>query len=271
MSAEADPRTGVLLIDVGNTALKWTLSPPAAAVAGDVDVILHAGLPPFEARLRAAASRLPAATRAVGCSVAGAEVNAAVDAVLRERGIEVEWLQSQPRYAGRIVLVNGYRTPTQLGADRWHGLLGAASLLGLQSFVLIAAGTATTIDCVEVQDGSARFVGGCIAPGVRLMLDALARRTAGLPLADGAAVDFPDNTDDAIMTGVIDSQAGLSLRLVARFAQRIGAAPRVLVSGGDAEALAARLQAGGLAVTIAHNLVLAGLALRARSPGNADR
>jgi hypothetical protein len=73
------------------------------------------------------------------------------------------------------------------------------------------------------------------------------------------------------MTGVIDSQAGLALRLVARFAQRIGAAPRVLVSGGDAEALAARLQAGGLAVTIAHNLVLAGLALRARSPGNADR
>lgn len=271
MAAEAGNRAGVLLIDVGNTALKWAFSPPATAVVGEVDVILHADLPQFEARLRAAASRLPKATRAVGCSVAAAELNAMVDAVLRERGITVEWLRSQPRYAGRIALINGYRTPTQLGADRWHGLLGAASLLGPRSFVLIAAGTATTIDCVEANDGGARFVGGCIAPGVRLMLDALARRTAGLPFADGAAVEFPDNTDDAIMTGVIDSQAGLAIRIVARFAQRIGAAPSVLISGGDAEPLAERLRGGGLAVTIAHNLVLAGLALRASTPGTTDR
>jgi type III pantothenate kinase len=142
-------------------------------------------------------------------------------------------------------------------------MLGACQRAPLRSFVLVAAGTATTIDCVEAADGVARFVGGCIAPGQRLMLDALAHRTAGLPLAVGTAVDFPDHTDDAIVTGVLDAQAGLVERLVRRFARRLGHWPAVFVSGGDAEALAERLRGGEFTLSIEHNLVLAGLAIRA--------
>jgi type III pantothenate kinase len=98
------------------------------------------------------------------------------------------------------------------------------------------------------------------------MMEALAQRTAGLPHARGQVVDFPDNTDDAIATGVADSQAGLALRLIRRFAQRLGREPAVLVSGGDAGQLAERLRHGGVAPVIEHNLVLSGLALRARPP-----
>jgi type III pantothenate kinase len=179
--------------------------------------------------------------------------------------MNIEWLRSEPRYAGEFVLLNGYRNPTQLGADRWHGMLGACQRVPRRSFVLVAAGTATTIDCVEVSDGQARCVGGCIAPGQRLMLDALANQTAGLPQADGAAVDFPDTTDDAITTGVRDAQAGLVERFVRRFGRRLGRAPAVLISGGDAELVAARLQGGEFEHSIEHNLVLAGLAVRVRA------
>ena len=63
---------------------------------------------------------------------------------------------------------------------------------------------------------------------------------------------------------VIDAQVGLVGRMVQRFARRIGATPGVVVSGGDAEPLVQRLNAAGIAASIAHNLVLAGLALRAR-------
>jgi type III pantothenate kinase len=98
-----------------------------------------------------------------------------------------------------------------------------------------------------------------------MMFEALARRTAGLPQAHGAATDFPDNTDDAITTGVLDAQAGLAVQIVQRFARRLGHVPAVLVSGGDAGPVAERLRGSGLGAVIEHNLVLAGLALRGRA------
>jgi type III pantothenate kinase len=94
------------------------------------------------------------------------------------------------------------------------------------------------------------------------MLESLARGTAGLPRAEGEAVDFPDNTDAAIVTGVLDAQAGLVERVFRRFAAALGAAPRLLLAGGHAEALRERLPRETAGI-IEHNLVLRGLALRA--------
>lgn len=98
------------------------------------------------------------------------------------------------------------------------------------------------------------------------MLDSLAGGTAGLPRAVGDAADFPDNTDSAIVTGVLDAQAGLVERVWRRFADSVssvGTRPRLLLAGGHADTLLERLprECAGL---IEHNLVLRGLALRAR-------
>lgn len=251
-----------LLVDAGNTALKWTLA-DADGVPTRVHVELHRGMDDLAQRLAAGWQGLPA-KRAVGCSVASPEVVAAIERAAAASGLAMQWLRSEARHAGAFVLENRYRTPSQLGADRWHGMLGSCLLHPRRSMVRVAAGTATTIDCIEWTSGPAQFVGGCIAPGTRMMLESLARGTAGLPHAAGRAVDFPDNTDDAIATGVIDAQAGLVGRMVQRLARRIGVLPGVVVSGGDAEPLAQRLNAEGIAVSIAHNLVLAGLGLRAR-------
>jgi type III pantothenate kinase len=171
-------------------------------------------------------------------------------------------MRSQASFRGEVTLVNGYLDPHQLGADRWHALLGACARLPGTSMVVVNAGTATTVDCVRAGEESSRFVGGCIAPGVRLMLESLARNTAGLPLATGVAVDFPDTTDRAIVTGVLDAQAGLVERVWRRFSAGLDRAPRLLLAGGHAELLAARLP-NEFAPLIEHNLVLRGLALRA--------
>jgi type III pantothenate kinase len=93
------------------------------------------------------------------------------------------------------------------------------------------------------------------------MLESLARGTAGLPLATGAPADFPDSTDTAIVTGVLDAQAGLVERVWRRFAASVRA-PRMLLAGGHAELLAARLPPE-IAPVIEHDLVLRGLARRA--------
>ncbi|MDH5207408.1 MAG: type III pantothenate kinase [Burkholderiaceae bacterium] len=254
-----------LLIDAGNSAVKW-----AALVDGGTFVAtgrqLHRDGADIESSLSAAWRSLERPARAVGCSVAGRDVMAAIERAVRSIGLDgVDWLRSQRDFRGPFTLVNGYRDPAQLGPDRWHAVLGACARLPGASFVVASAGTATTVDCVRAAPGIARFVGGCIAPGFRLMLESLSRGTAGLPLADGEADDFPDTTDRAIVTGVLDAQAGLVERVFRRFAAALGAPPRLLLAGGHADTLAARLPVE-LAPIIEHNLVLRGLALRDSHP-----
>lgn len=253
-----------LLLDVGNTALKWAQS--EGERLGHAQVELHRGRADgLEQRLAQAWQKVAWNDPALGCSVAVADVREAVERAARTHGGSIRWLAAQNRYDGAFVLQNGYRAPGQLGADRWHGMLGACERRPGQSLVLVAAGTATTIDCVEWRGGVALFIGGCIAPGTALMLESLAQRTGGLPHARGDWVDFPDNTDDAIATGVTDAQTGLALHVVERARRRFGSSPQVIVSGGDADALAERLSICGVALAIEHNLVLGGLALRART------
>ena len=171
---------------------------------------------------------------AVGCNVASAEVVAAIEQAASALQLRpVRWVSSQSTFDGPLTLINGYRDASQLGADRWHCLLGACSAMNLQndarSLVVVNAGTATTVDCVDAEDNESpsakfagKFIGGVIAPGVRMMLESLAVRTAGLPMPDpeysANVAEFPDHTDAAIVTGVLDAQAGLVYRIWHRFA-----------------------------------------------------
>jgi type III pantothenate kinase len=251
-----------LLVDVGNSAVKWARLAADGTLA-DGGRILHRGRRDVAEELNSEWSGGARVSRVVGCAVGGLDVVAAVERAAVAAGApSVEWMRSQPSFANGIALLNGYRDPLQLGPDRWHALLGACARLPGASLVVVNAGTATTVDCVLAEPSSARFVGGCIAPGVRLMLESLARGTAGLPLAEGAAADFPDTTDAAIVTGVLDAQAGLVERLWRRFAATLVGPPGLLLAGGHADALAARLPAE-LHPVIEHNLVLRGLAMRA--------
>lgn len=220
-----------LLIDAGNTRVKlgW-LGPhgrrePATAAFAHAD--LAGALPAWLAALPQA----PEA--ALGVNVAGAGVAATLDAALRARGLPPVAWQLARAACGR--LVNGYREPARLGADRWAALLGLAERApgpGLARAVCLLAtfGTATTLDTLA-PDG--RFEGGLILPGVDLMLRSLAAGTAGLPLASGRPMAFPDHTDAAIVSGVAAAQAGALLRqwLAAR-ARHPGAPARLFVSGG---------------------------------------
>lgn len=273
-----------LLVDVGNSAIKWAqLS--SDGTLGVAHVQLHRGVSALASRLvdRWGGTLTPDAA-VVACNVAGPEVAAAVEEAAHALQLRaVRWLRTQHSFDnGSIALVNGYKDPVQLGADRWHCMLGACATSSAEraaySFVVVNAGTATTADCVEVNEGSGsqarlsgKFIGGVIAPGVRLMLESLARQTAGLPAADADrtdnAADFPDNTDAAIVSGVLDAQAGLIDRICHRFAARLQTEPRLVLTGGHAEALSARLPR---AADIEHNLVLRGLALRARSDLSKD-
>lgn len=145
-------------------------------------------------------------------------------------------------------VTSSYQNPNQLGVDRWCALIGARSLIR-SSCVVVMAGTATTIDSL---DETGCFLGGFILPGDELMRRALARETAGLPFANGLYAEFPKCTDDAIVSGAIEAQAGAIERAV----RRLGGAAQCLVSGGNAEAIAKHCV---VPVQIINNLPLEGL------------
>ena len=266
-----------LLLDCGNSAVKWALADAAAdPAAGAAPPFLHHGRelldgPDWVGRLRRALHATRASVAAAfGCSVAAPPVAQAIDEVARDLfAVAPAWRAAATGFRGAgVALDSGYRNPAQLGADRWHALIAARVAFPDQPLLIVNAGTATTVDAVTA---AGRFEGGVIAPGVGLMLESLARGTARLPAARGSWSEVPDNTDDAIATGVLEAQVGLIERRLRRFVAAAGSPVRLLLSGGHAPALLphldGRLPAGALSapVSIEDNLVLRGVLWRARA------
>lgn len=161
-------------------------------------------------------------------SVSGAHINQRIADQLKSMGLLVQWLKPLRSQLG---LYNRYSNPDQLGADRWSAALGLHARFKRPRAPLILAnfGTATTIDTLSNEPS---FMGGLILPGVDMMFDSLAKRTAQLPLAQGAAIDHPTDTDSAIVSGVLAAQIG-ALKHQCDVAFKIfGMAPIVCVSGG---------------------------------------
>lgn len=263
-----------LLLDVGNTRLKcgWLDTSggrePAAAAFAHAD--LRTALPAWLAALPHAPSG------AIGANVAGPIVAGAVERVLQHAGLPgVTWLAPP---AASDALVNGYREPAKLGADRWFALLGLCRhprhrlpASAPTARILATFGTATTVDTVSA---AGRFEGGLILPGIRLMLEALASGTADLPLAAGPATSFPTHTEAAIVTGVLAAQSGAVLRQYLAVRERFASdAIELAVTGGAWPALQGDLRqtlaAAGLAIPlrVLDNPVLDGLAIEAARRG----
>lgn len=237
----------LLLIDAGNTRVKWALAEDTAE-AGDWIVsgaLSHADLPQLAAQWQG-----PRPTRALLSNVAGSEIAAQLQAGVAGAGVPAEatrWFRSQPSCAG---VVNGYRDPAQLGCDRFASLVAARHRYPSQPLLVVTAGTATTVDAL---DASGRFIGGMILPGLGTMARSLALSTAQLPAVDDATLDrlFADNTRDAIVSGCLHAQVGAIAQALAQLPLA-----RCVLSGGAAQYIAPHLP---LPAERIDNLVLHGL------------
>jgi type III pantothenate kinase len=129
--------------------------------------------------------------------------------------------------------------PREVGADRIVNALAAAELYGGPAIVVDLNGTATIFDVID--DGN-RYIGGAIAPGVELSLDALARRGAQLRSVELALPRdvVGKNTVEAIQSGVVFGFAGLVDGIVTRIIESLGADPdhvTVIATGSYPEAV----------------------------------
>lgn len=103
-----------------------------------------------------------------------------------------------------VPIVNRYDTPQTLGQDRLAAAVGAKSLCSNENLLIIDAGSAITYDFVS---DKGEYMGGNIAPGLKMRLTMLQRMTKKLPLVEVEENEliplFGKNTRDAIAAGVI--------------------------------------------------------------------
>ncbi len=226
----------LLAIDIGNTNVTTGLFRNGALVAtrrantharSSVDEVEHL----FDALLRLDDASFADVSAIVACSVVPA-LTAAMETIAgrRERPLLVA-------SSGTVPIAVRTERPADVGADRLVNALAAARLHGTPAIVA-DFGTATTFDCVAA-DGA--FVGGAIAPGLELGLEALAARTAKLPPVELRAPDraIARDTVGAIQSGAILGHLALANGLIARIrselAEASSVAPgdvRVIVTGG---------------------------------------
>lgn len=111
--------------------------------------------------------------------------------------------------------------PASVGADRLVNALAAGRLHGAPA-VVADMGTATTVDAVAA-DGA--FVGGAIAPGLDLGLEALASRTAQLPRIDLVVPDraIGRDTVSAMQSGTVFGYQALAGGLIGRIRAELAA------------------------------------------------
>ena len=255
----------ILVIDVGNSRLKWALRGSRGWTARGA--VANQDIGSLAVRDW---QNLERPARAVGVNVAGEAARVRVEGQLARWRLAIEWLAASTQAAG---VTNRYKTPAQLGADRWASLVAArrravaANEAAPRPCIVVNVGTAVTIDAL---DAHGAFLGGLIVPGARLMLRALADNTAALRTAPGEYHDFPTTTPDALYSGAVQAICGA----IAEMRQRLrGEAGDVTcyIAGGGLQDIAPRLAPP---VEVVDNLVLEGvlvLALLPRAQAGATR
>jgi type III pantothenate kinase len=253
-----------LLIDIGNTNLRWATlegDPTAGArpgpTLGEVHTFRHHGAMPID--LLAAWDGLPPPRKVLVGNVGGAELAAHLTRAVRSLwGLDPGFAATRAEGFGVRV---AYREPLRLGVDRWLALIAVHRHAPGPSLV-IDAGTAITYDLL-LSDGT--HLGGLILPGVRMLREALIAGTRIPPWADQPDPGPGDpawaaDTAAAVAGASMQAPTALAERLWVRLRERAGADPHLILTGGDAERLAPLV---AVPVRILPALVLQGLALLA--------
>ena len=218
----------LLLIDIGNTRLKWRLQ----SYADSAQVIERGELLTQEVTQVALQQQLPVNAAEVWfTSVAADAVNHYIRAWADGQGIPCRQAVTQERWQD---LVNSYSDCSRMGVDRWLVMVAARYLTKLP-VCIIDCGSASTLDYVAA-DGE--HEGGFIIPGQRLMVQSLLQDTANIAFTEAEAdlsQGYGTSTAGAVMKG---ARAMHRAGIQALAEQAVADGYEVFVTGGDSEFLA---------------------------------
>jgi len=233
-----------LLIDAGNTRLKWMLEEQGAPFACGACLV---DSDEWVNDLRPYASKINRIAVATVVSEIGRKDIVARLAELSDSEVRFYWSE-----ASRGGLKSAYSDVGKMGVDRWHAMY-AGWHQEPSGFAVVDAGSAITVYYVA---DSGDHLGGYILPGKQMMLRSLTQDAArvGFDPLDARSGTPGRSTTECVQHGVVWLWEGLARTLTAD-CHRYGL-KRVLCTGGDAPAL----MAAGLTGQHDPDLVLRGLA-----------
>jgi type III pantothenate kinase len=129
-----------------------------------------------------------------------------------------------------------YDSPRDVGADRVIDAVAAIKLYG-PPLIVVDFGTATVFDAIS-KEGD--YVGGAIAPGIGISMEALFERTAKLPRIEleRPKTAIGKTTVTAMQSGIIFGYVGLIEGIITRMKEELGAEAKVVATGGLAPLIA---------------------------------
>ena len=213
-----------ILVDAGNTSIKWQLRDGGEAVAdgqGDLSALRDwvAALDDSE--------QYAVAVSCVKNDTYAHEIESLGSATLH-------FAKSSATFAG---VRNAYDEPQSLGVDRWLALL-AVKARGQNSAVIIDVGTACTIDVLE----NGQHLGGYIFPGMALARNALVANTDRIRFSKDPEPSTSLGTDTAgcVLSGIWLTLLASCQTVIDRFPNATvyltgGSAPELVVLGLDAQ------------------------------------
>jgi len=129
-----------------------------------------------------------------------------------------------------------YDSPRDVGADRVIDAVAAIKLYG-PPLIVVDFGTATVFDAIS-KEGD--YVGGAIAPGIGISMEALFERTAKLPRIEleRPKTAIGKTTVSAMQSGIVFGYVGLIEGIAARMKEELGGDAKVVATGGLAPLIA---------------------------------
>ncbi len=129
-----------------------------------------------------------------------------------------------------------YESPRDVGADRVVNAVAAQRFYGGPACI-VDFGTGTTFDALSAKG---EYLGGAIAPGIRVAAEALFQRTAKLPRIDlqRPPQAIGKNPPDAMRSGILFGYVALVEGMIARFRLELGPTMKTIATGGLARVIA---------------------------------
>lgn len=218
----------ILLIDVGNTRIKWRCLEQGELFGGG-HYVHHSNLSPEWLHQNWDSIETPMAVW--GVNVAGFGIAEQIRLWSLSRwGLEANFV-SASKHLGNVM--NGYSEPEKLGADRWAALLGADRII--QGSCCIAdCGSAVTVDCMNA---SHEHIGGLILPGLMMMPQCVSDNTAQVMFKVGETAWLGRDTASCLTSGATQSIVGALQRMAELMEQRFSSPVTRIITGGDAPQL----------------------------------
>ena len=245
---------GNLLVDIGNTRLKWALDTSSGLIPSEK--YLSSAIQPDEL-VNQHWAQIQATHVLITC-VGNQQVLEQLSAsIFNKWGLDAGVLVSPAMGNG---ITNAYAQPEKLGSDRWAAMV-AAMAESKDAVCVVDCGTAVTLDVVSA---SGLHQGGLIAPGLGLSRQCLQA---------GTQINFSEqeteqnlgylgqSTEQCIQLGTKDAICGMINMTYQQSIERHGAV-RLILTGGDAALLQPCLEYEALIIP---DLVLRGLAEIQRS------